>query len=80
MEWKDIDTAPKDGSPVWVEGNNYGDPDLGIHRVWAYWYDEKWIEARSYPRTELLYLTKWLYCEDGPLKIQCEICGSFIRE
>lgn len=60
-EWQDISTAPKDGSPVWVEGDNYGNPENGVHRCWAWWSDEaeQWKSGDPEP-SHLLFLTRWL--------------------
>lgn len=61
--WLPIDSAPRDGRPVWVKGNNYGDPERGHHCGWAYWDTErhKWRESGTGDvATTLLYLTHWM--------------------
>lgn len=42
IDWKPIDDAPKDGSPVWARGNNFGIPSKGQHYTWAFWNGEHW--------------------------------------
>jgi hypothetical protein len=60
-DWKSMATAPQDGSPVWAEGYNFGDPLNGTHRCWAYWCDEQqsWMSADFEP-SKLSYLVRWL--------------------
>ena len=59
MRWEPIETAPRDGRPVWVEGHNWGDPDCGIHRNWAWWDGSGWREAGGEGMVHLKYLTRW---------------------
>lgn len=56
MKWREISTAPMDGRPVWVRGNDYGSGP--IHCCWAWWDGSNWIEAGTEAGT-LLYLTHW---------------------
>lgn len=57
--WKDIKYAPKEiGRPVWVRGNNLGNPEYGQHYMWAYWDGERWLDQT---RIELTYLTDYLH-------------------
>ena len=62
--WKPIDTAPKDGRPVWSRGNNWGDPSKGQHCCWAYWDGSNWIAAEVDGEVDggetLTYLTEWM--------------------
>jgi hypothetical protein len=61
MKWLPIDTAPKDGRPVWVRGNNWGDPANGIHCGWGWWNGSNWTDANmSEPGGLLTHLTDWL--------------------
>lgn len=62
--WKPINTAPKDGRPVWVRGNNWGDPSKGQHCHWAYWDGSNWIAAGVDGAT-LTYLTEWMEAGRG---------------
>ena len=57
-----IDSAPKDGRPVWVIGWNYGDETRGEHRTWAYWYGGHWREAGA-EESKLLFLVYWMPME-----------------
>jgi hypothetical protein len=60
-EWKPIETAPKDGRPVWVKGNNKGDESYGQHYAWAYWDGSCWINVGSDECWgALTYLIEWL--------------------
>lgn len=59
-EWVRIELAPKDGFPLWVRGNNYGDKSRGQHCCWAYWTGSGWYEAGSETPSELLYLTDYM--------------------
>ena len=69
MNWKPIDTAPKDGRPVWVRGHNWGDPEKGQYRCWAYWIGGAWLEATaSGTPSTLLYLVEWL--PESPMVLQ----------
>ncbi len=56
--WKPIDTAPKNGGPVWVRGNNNGKPEHGHHHTWAYWDGEHWIDAAG--GETLTFLVEWM--------------------
>jgi hypothetical protein len=46
-EWRDIVNAPKDGSPVWVRGWDWGKPDTGRHYGWAYYNEGVWTWERD---------------------------------
>ena len=35
--WVSIDQAPKDGSPIWARGWDWGKPDTTRHYGWFYW-------------------------------------------
>lgn len=61
MEWKSIESAPKDGRPVWVKGNDFGEEKARKHCLWAYWdvNSDVWREA-SVEASILLYLTHWM--------------------
>lgn len=67
MEWKPIETAPKDGSPVWVKGYNYGNKSKGEHRHFAWWDGENWIEAAS--ESELSYIVEWMPLPAPPITL-----------
>lgn len=60
MSWQPIDTAPKDGGPVWAKGENYGDSiNYGHHCCWAYW-DGKYWRGAEIEQPILKYLTEWM--------------------
>ncbi len=62
--WRPIDSAPKDGRPVWARGNNWGDPSKGRHCQWAYWDGADWIAAGVDGAT-LTYLIEWMENDNG---------------
>lgn len=59
--WKPIDTAPKDGRPIFAMGHNYGNPKAGEHRCWCWWDGMNWrsVGDGSEEPAELLYLFVW---------------------
>ena len=62
ITWAPITTAPRDGSPVWVRGDNYNDPRNGQHHCWAWWDTTlgTWFNAHTPDSSRLEYLTHWL--------------------
>lgn len=61
LNWKPMDTAPKDGRPVWARGNNHGDPSWGQHCAWVYWDDGEWAGPLHGEETErFTFLAEWL--------------------
>ncbi len=60
MEWQDINTAPKDGRPVWVTGWDFGAEDGSRHYCWAYYHGGEWLEPNSAGASELTHLTHWM--------------------
>lgn len=65
LNWKPIDTAPKDGRPVWVRGWDWGNENKERHYGWVFWDDrvDEWREGFSGENTRgsmMQYLTDWL--------------------
>ena len=58
--WLPIETAPKDGTLIIVQGDNHGDEELGQHHCIARWFNGAWMEASDWNATSYLkHLTKW---------------------
>lgn len=58
--WQPIDTAPKNQTPVWVRGWDWGRSQAGKrHYCWAYWDGSNWIEAKVIEPATLDFLTDW---------------------
>ena len=65
--WRDISTAPKDGSRFVATGHNYGLYSEGRHACVAQWFRGSWIEASEWNETsELKYLTHWMPLPSPP--------------
>ena len=65
--WRDISTAPKDGSRFVATGHNYGLYSEGRHACVAQWFRGSWIEASDWNETsELKYLTHWMPLPSPP--------------
>jgi hypothetical protein len=59
--WRDISTAPKDGSRFVATGHNYGLYSEVRHTCVAQWFQGCWMEASDWNETsELKYLTHWM--------------------
>ena len=59
--WRDISTAPKDGSRFVATGHNYGLYSEVRHTCVAQWFRGCWMEASDWNETsELTYLTHWM--------------------
>ena len=65
--WRDISTAPKDGSRFVAIGYNYGLYSEGRHICVAQWFRGCWMEASDWNETsELKYLTHWMPLPSPP--------------
>jgi hypothetical protein len=60
VAWQPIETAPKDGTPVWVRGWNWGKEGTQRHACYAWWDGEEWRETKGSDEAGFLrYLTDW---------------------
>ena len=65
--WRDIYTAPKDGSRFVATGHNYGLYSEVRHTCVAQWFQGCWMEASDWNETsELKYLTHWMPLPSPP--------------
>ena len=65
--WRDISTAPKDGSRFVATGHNYGLYSEDRHACVAHWFRGCWMEASDWNETsELKYLTHWMPLPSPP--------------
>ena len=65
--WRDISTAPKDGSRFVATGHNYGLYSEVRHTCVAQWFLGCWMEASDWNETsELKYLTHWMPLPSPP--------------
>ena len=65
--WQPIATAPKDGRPVWVRGNDWGEDAGPNHYGWAYFDSGKWMwPAPVAEGGEATYLTHWMPLPKAP--------------
>lgn len=46
-KWQPLENAPKDGSPVWARGFEFGNKDSGVIAGWIYWNEDAgaWVWA-----------------------------------
>jgi hypothetical protein len=65
--WRDIATAPKDGSRFVATGHNYGLYSEVRHTCVAQWFRGCWMEASDWNEaSELKYLTHWMPLPSPP--------------
>lgn len=65
--WRDISTAPKDGSHFVATGYNYGLYSEGRHICVAQWFRGCWMETSDWNEaSELQHLTHWLPLPSPP--------------
>ena len=66
-DWQPIETAPKDGRPVWVRGNDWGEDAGPNHYGWAYFDSGKWMWPAPVAEGggEATYLTHWLPTQES---------------
>ena len=58
--WRPIAEAPRDGTPVWAKGINWGDALRGHHCCWAYWNGERWVAGTPGYESHLEHLVYWM--------------------
>lgn len=58
-DWQPIDTAPKDGRPVWARGWDYGHEGTFRHAGWVYFVNTGWQWAGA-EHSYATHLTDWL--------------------
>ena len=78
-EWQPIETAPKDGRPVWVRGNDWGEDAGPNHYGWAYFDSGKWMwPAPVAEGGEATYLTHWLPTQESTYALAQgrDACGA----
>lgn len=59
MIWQPIESAPKDGSPVWARGHNWGNPSNARHYGWVFFCDGAWLWAEP-DGGEATHIDEWL--------------------
>lgn len=67
-QWQPIETAPKNGVPVWVRGNNYGDEEKGLHACFGWFDGADWrsVDFGENGQSILKYLTHWMPLPKAP--------------
>ena len=59
--WRPIETAPKDGRPVWARGWNFNKEENGYHYQWAWWNADEGHWESQYPNpSAMLFVRQWL--------------------
>ena len=67
MQWRPIETAPKDGTVIVATGYNFGDESNERHYVITSWEDGSWIECSEWnDASYLTYLTHWMPLPPAP--------------
>jgi len=59
MSWEPIESAPKDGSPVWARGHNWGNPNNAHHCGWVFFDSGTWLWAGP-DSGEATHIDEWL--------------------
>lgn len=61
-KWLTIETAPRDGTPVFVRMDNFGKPENGDVRCWAWHNGSGWVEITAAPHRPFYLgsVTHWL--------------------
>lgn len=63
--WQSIETAPKDGRPVWARGYNRGNRSAGMHTGFVYWDGEEWMWGGHLSGNHAIYVHEWLPPQTG---------------
>lgn len=67
MQWRRIETAPKDGTVIVATGCNFEDESNERHYVITSWEDGSWIECSEWnDASYLTYLTNWMPLPPAP--------------
>jgi hypothetical protein len=70
MNWESLDTAPRDGQPVWARGYDWGKRGNPMHYGWVY-FSDGWQWAGSSPRPDdssASFVIEWLPRPTGVLQ------------
>lgn len=63
MNWKPISEIPdtmKDGRPVWVKWNEWGQLSGNVRHGWAYWAHGNWWAGDTDDETEMSFITHYM--------------------
>lgn len=66
-DWRDIGTAPKDGSDMLLAIHKFNDPAQGQIVVFGYWDHGQWMPVRSGDCDELYPPTHWMPIPTPPV-------------
>lgn len=60
MNWKPIETAPRDGGPIWARGRDWGERNNDTHAGFVWWNGRAWVWAGHISNNLAIYVTEWL--------------------